>query len=369
MGRRALVPLLLAGAACGDDPAQEPQAPLTCTGGLEAFEGRCVDPATRYEPDERIDQDNVVAYGDPPQHLDMPEPPKSGFRLIAPPRLVQPGEEIDTCVSWPYPSLQNKVIYSARIYTTPGLHHSNMVAKPVAADLGKNPYPACNPGAADPFSNIGDGLPDVLFGNSTQVVGAETLTFPPGMGYTVDTTREISTDIHYLNATGEPMVVEVAYDFFTMPPERLVDEVAPFLMQVNDFLVPPHETGTVGATCDVFGGRVVSMMPHTHKLATEFTVDFVPLEGAEERVLEDGAYDPESDIRVFDPPLDLEPIDKVRFTCTFDNTTDHDVTYGLGENEMCILFGYVTPVRSQFVSYSEYQGEPCSSIQLGLLHP
>jgi hypothetical protein len=62
-------------------------------------------------------------------------------------------------------------------------------------------------------------------------VGQETLAFPPGKGFTVDPSREIITDIHLLNTTPDAMVVEVAYDFFTMPVSDLVDEVAPFVLQ------------------------------------------------------------------------------------------------------------------------------------------
>jgi hypothetical protein len=54
-------------AACSQPEATQP---LTCAAGEELFEGRCGDPATRYEPDERIDHDNVVAYGDPLTQLD-----------------------------------------------------------------------------------------------------------------------------------------------------------------------------------------------------------------------------------------------------------------------------------------------------------
>ena len=363
---RRLVPaILLAIWGCSSSPVPAPVA-LTCEAGTEAFRGRCVDPWARYEPDERIDQDNVSAYGDALTVLELPEPPKSGFRLIAPPRPMKAGQEIDTCISWPIPDVARNVIYSARLYTTPGLHHSNVVAKPIDLDLGENPYPACNPGAGDPFSQIGQGIPDVLFANSTQVVGEETLTFPVGMGYPIDVTREVSTDFHLLNAGGDAEVVEVAYDFFTMDPADLQMEVAPFMMQVNDFLIPPHTTKTIGSTCNVFGGNVITMMPHTHKLAQAFTVDLIPDQGAEQRVLDDGAFDPESDIHHFDPPLDLTGIAKARFECTFDNTTDHDVVYGIGENEMCILFGYVYPAIKQFVAYSDYQGDPCNSIQIGL---
>jgi hypothetical protein len=310
----------------------------------------------------------VVAFGDPLTQLALPEPPKSGFRLVAAPRLMQPGEEIDVCLSWPIPDVARNVVYSARLYTTSGLHHSNVVAKPIDKEMGPNPYPGCNPGAGDPFSQIGEGIPDVLFANSTQVVGEETLTFPIGMGYPLDVSREVSSDFHLLNAGGEAEVVEVVYDFFTMADGDLEMEVAPFLMQVNDFLIPPHTTKTIGSTCTVFGGHIITMMPHTHKMAQSFTVDLLPNAGGEKRVLDDGAFDLESDIHTYDPPIDLTDIDKARFECIFDNNTDHDVVYGIGENEMCILFGYIYPREKQMVGYAESEDQPCTAIQLGLFH-
>jgi len=350
-------------AACSQDDAA---APLACPAGQEPFAGRCVDPATRYEPDERIDHDNVVAYGDPLTRLELPEPPKSGFRLVAPPRLLEPGEEIDTCVSWPYPALQNRIIYAARLYTTPGLHHSNMIAKPADPELGPNPYPGCHPGADDPFSDLPEVIPDVLFANSTQVEGGETLAFPPGHGFVVDTSREISTNVHYLNTSSEPQVIEVVYDYFTMPEAELAKEVAAIAMQVNDFLVPPHATETIGAECLLFGGEIVSLMPHTHQYAQRFAVDLVA-GGGERSLYEENGFDLESDIRVYQPAIPTEYGDHLRFSCTFHNTTDHDITYGLGDNEMCVLFGYVWPPEKQFVAYAERQGDECESFHIGLL--
>jgi hypothetical protein len=365
VGPRALLATLFVALSGCSEP--EVLNPLTCDRGLERFRGACLDPATRYEPAERVDGANVVAYGEPLAKLALPAPPKSGFRIIAPPRTMPPGGEEDYCLAWPFPSIKNRIVYGARIYTTEGLHHSNVVSKPIDPKLGPNPYPGCYPGASDPFSQLPTVIPDVLFANSTQVVGQETLALPLGMGFPVDPTREITTNIHYLNTTAEPQRVEVAYDFFTMPEEELTAVVAPFAMQVNDFLIPPHATGSVGATCDVFGGSVVSLMPHAHKLLQRFTVDLLARGGTEKRALEDGAFDAASDIRVYDPPLDLKEIGQIRFECTFNNTTDHDVVYGLGENEMCVLFGYLAPPRRQFVAYADSQGEPCHSFQIGLL--
>lgn len=216
-----------------------------------------------------------------------------------------------------------------------------------------------------PFSQLPAVIPDVFFANSTQVVGEETLAFPAGMGFRFDPTREIATTIHYLNTGSAPQIVEVAYDFFTMPEADLEREVAPLSLGVNDFLVPPHSIGKVGTDCPVFGGAVVSLMPHTHKLAQNFTVDLTR-DGKQERVLETGAYGLESDIHVYDPQIPLSVETTMKFECTFNNTTDHDVVYGIGENEMCILFGYIYPVKAQFVAYSPHQGDPCQSVQIGL---
>ena len=339
---------------------------LLCDGGEVLFRDACVDPVRRYEPAAQLDPDNVVAYGEPLQDLTLPPPPKSGFRIVAPPRTLAPGEEVSFCLSWPIPELTHKIVHGGRLYTTPGLHHSNMVAKPIEVALGPNPYPGCHPGAGDPFSNVGAGIPDVLFANSTQVVGEETIQFPEGMGYVLDTTREISTSVHFLNTKTEPQRIELAYDFFTMPAGELTQEVAPFVVQIVDFSIPPHTTESVGTTCTVFGGNIVSLMPHTHDLAQGFTVDFMTADGAARRVYEDGVYDLASDIRNYDPPLDLEGVTALRHACLFNNTRDIEVHYGLGLNEMCILFGYIYPPVKQFAGFVAEDGKPCTSLQLGL---
>lgn len=373
MRARVLLFLLPASAAsaigCGgsESPSSAAQT-LSCPDGLEAFRGACVEGRLRYEPAAPLDPDNVVDYGAHLTQLSLPEPPKSGFRLVAPPRVMAPGEEWDGCVSWPIPDIARSVVYSARLYSTPGLHHSNVVAKPLDPMKGPQPYPECRPGESDAFASIGEGIPDVLFANSTQVLGTEDLVFDAGMGYRLDTTREVTTSIHYLNTTAAPQVVEVVYDIFTMPEEELVTEVAPFVLSIFDFTVPPKAKARVETACPVFGGQVVTMMPHTHDLIETFSVDLVGEGGESTRVMTQEGYDTDSDIERFTPPVDLEGATDMHFACDFANPYDDAVHYGIGKDEMCILFGYVYPVRSQFVGYVDHEGDPCVGVQIGLLH-
>ena len=340
---------------------------LGCDEGFEVFRGACVESARRYEPDAPLDADNVVAYGELLTELDLPPPPNSGFRLIAPPRTMAPGEEVELCVSWPMPDVTNNVMYAGRLYTTPGLHHSNVLSKPISVELGENPYPDCHPGASDPFEGIAQAIPDVLFANSTQVVGTETLAFPAGVGLVLDTKREVSTSLHIVNTGDKPQRVELAYDFFTMPTTEMIHEAAAFVLTVNDFSIAPHTTESVGGECQIFGGQMISLMPHTHALAESFTADLVREDDSVQRVFDEGAFDLDSDIRSFDPPLTLEEGALMRFECRFKNTFDHEVHWGVGDNEMCMLFGYVYPAEKQFVGNVPDEGQPCASFQIGLL--
>jgi hypothetical protein len=346
---------------CGG-AAEEP-----CADGAEMFAGRCVDPTRRYEPADRIDFDNVSAPGGMPSTLKLPEAPKSGFRLVVPPQTLAPGAELSRCIAWPYPSFENKYVYAARIYSSGGLHHSNMYG--VALNQTPSPYPDCNPGQSDVLGKVDQllagNIPDVLFANSTQIEGGEGIAFPPGMAFQVHTDgREVATSIHFLNPSTEPIVVEVVYDFFTMPFEQLTTELVPYYFDNYAFQVPAGATQDVATTCQLYGGSLVSMMPHTHKRTQAFAVDLLADDGTEQRVYDGGEFDLESDIRVFSEPIDLTAFSQIRHTCTINNDLDVPISYGNGDMEMCTLFGYMFPPEAQALGVV-LSGSTCSSLNLG----
>jgi hypothetical protein len=357
------------GSAGGGGSAGSGASPSTCAADEEMFEGRCVDPARRYEPDERVDFDNVVVFGAVSSTLDLPEPPKSGFRLIVAPRQLAPGDEQNGCLAWPYPSIRHRFVYAARLYTTTGLHHSNMYGMPLHNTLGPSPYPQCNPGQSDIVAHAADilagSIPDVLFANSTQVVGGEAIVFAPGMAYELQIEgREITTSIHFLNPGAESIDVEVVYDFFTMPEELVTTELVPYYFDNFSFEIPAETTGVVETTCPLFGGNLVTMMPHAHKRTTEFTVDLLAGDGTETRVFVDGAFDADSDIRIFAEPISLVGKTQIRHRCTVANELSLPIDYGFGEDEMCTLFGYMFPPEAQTLGVVQ-SGSSCFGANIG----
>jgi hypothetical protein len=342
-----------------------------CPSGQEFVDTRCVESWRRYEPSARLDFNNVVAYGEMPTELSLPEPPKSGFRLIVPPQDLGPGDEKSLCVAWAYPELHNKHVYSARLYTTGGLHHSNMFGMAHNPMLGPSPYPVCHPGQSDLFAHAGEiaqgVIPDVLFANSTQVIGGEQLVFAAGMGFEVTTDgREVATSIHFLNPGTERKRVEVVYDFYTMPISKVEKELVPYYYDNFSFQVPANGTADITTTCNLFGaGNIVSLMPHTHQRAKQFTVDLLMNDGTEQRIYTGGVFDLESDIEVFDQPIDLANARQIRHTCTVQNELSAPIKYGNGTNEMCTLFGYMYPPSAQSLGIVQNANGECAATNIG----
>lgn len=334
-----------------------------------AADGSCISAVDRYQPAERVDFDNVMFFGEEElQELELPEPPKSGFRIIAPPRTLMPGDEDIICVSWPYPQLTNEYVYAARLYTTGGLHHSNVYGM-THHSSGPSDYPKCAPGQSDPFSKFSQLtqgiIPDVLFANSTQIIGQESIVFPPGMAYKVHTEgREIATNLHYLNASAEPIRFELAYDFYTMPKDELVEELAPYYFDNFGFEVPPQSEMDVSTTCNLHGGNIVTMMQHSHERTRRFTVDLLDVFGGEEQIYETVGYDSETDIRIFDEPISLENQAAIRHTCHIENDLDEPIDYGIGTDEMCTLFGYLYPRENAAVGIVQEGSTGCLSVRI-----
>jgi hypothetical protein len=313
---RALVLALLsatAAAACASPGAAAPDAPPTPTGG----------PSLTGPP--------AFAVG--------------GFRIELPVTTLAPGEEIEPCFVLPLvvegPS---RLVGGAVLRTPPGMHHGNITARPAG---GADP---CVTG--DPAVDIVDGG-TVLFASSTQVSGEEWYRFADGMGFRVREGHVIVARMHYLNAGEAPITVAPTYEWFTIDTAHLVEELAPFLWTYSGFMIPAMTELTVAAEC-LFGDpqhpmHVVSLLPHMHKLGTALSADIVGGPRAGDRFLDSPGYDPEDGVlRLYDPGVDLSAADGFGFSCTWNNTLDRTIREGIGDNEMCMIFGYAWPADQAF---------------------
>ena len=240
----------------------------------------------------------------------------------------------------------SRLIGGASLVVGRGLHHGNITSRKKTGE-GVRP---CS-GGSD-FGVIGEVLDGgtVLFVSTTQHEGAEWQNFPPGNAFPLRADQEIVARMHYLNAGPEPLTVAPRYHWYTVDEKSVVHRLAPFVWDNREIAIPPGATVTASAECNFGQGmNVVSILPHMHRMGRGLTASYVGGAPANRPFFESKGFDPDKSlIQQFDPPIDLGRGDGVRFACTWSNVSDKPLEWGLGDNEMCMVFGYAWPPESAY---------------------
>lgn len=291
---------------------------------------------------------------DEPDEPNLGQSPKAGppanvvggFSIQLPETVLEPGEERFPCWIFPLevtgPSL---IVGGGKMIATKGMHHGNITTRP-ATGAGIRP---CEDGQNGEFGGEAQDIlagGSVLFGSSTQFVGEEWQSFPDGMGFPIAEGYEIVARMHYLNTTPEALTVAPSYEWFTIDEATVEKPLGPFAWVLTGWEIPPLSTHTVTGRCNTLPGpmQVVNAMPHMHALGTEFFGEYVGGDLDGERWLDSTGYDPEEGvITQYTPAIDLAQGEGFTFGCTWKNTYDKVINEGVGDDEMCILFGYAYP--------------------------
>lgn len=288
------------------------------------------------------------SHGRPPNAA-PPKNPVGGFEIALPPLTVKPGEEDVPC--WIFPldlKGPSHIVAGGSLTVGYGMHHGNITTRPKTGE-GMRKCPKDDPGIQGEALDIAKGGA-VLFGSSTQIHGTEWQSFPDGMGYRIKDGFEIVARMHYLNTTAGDLTVEPKYQWYTIAEDSVVHELGPFAWANNAIDIPPRTDATVTGSCDFPPGmHIVELLPHMHKLGYEFDAAFIGGKFDGKEFLHSPGYDPDRGVLLeYDPPIDLSQGDGASFTCKWHNNTDHEVFEGIGNNEMCILFGYAYPPQNAF---------------------
>lgn len=312
-----IVPLGLAGCG-GEDAAPAEQS------GLPTFsEGR---------PPRQAPPANVVG----------------GFTARIPEVTLQPGEETFPCFVIPLELTgPSHIVGGGKLTTPPGMHHGNITSRPKMGD-GIRPCSAEDEDRSEANDILDGGA--VLFASSTQVSGEEWQSFPDGMGFPVKDGYEIIARMHYLNASPEPITFAPEYEWYTIDEATVTHLLGPFIWIFRGFEIPPRSELTVTGGCRIPDPmHLVNILPHMHRLGTSFSIDFLGGQLDGQRFLDSKGYDPDNGVLTqYDPAIDLSLGDGARFSCTWNNTMDKTIVEGVGDNEMCMIFGYSWPYENNY---------------------
>lgn len=271
---------------------------------------------------------------------------------------LAPGEERFPC--WVFPlevEGPSRIVGGGKLNTTAGLHHGNITTRAKTGE-GVRPCEAMNNDviggeAADILSGGA-----VLFGSSTQLVGEEWQSFPDGMGYPITDGYEIVARMHYVNASPEQVTVAPRYEWFTIDESKVTHVLGPFAWTLTGWEIPPLSEFTAVGQCTVPDNmQLVNVMPHMHQLGTAFFGEYFGGERDGERWLDSVGYDPDGGvITQYTPAIELGQGDGMRFGCTWQNTHNETIVEGVGDNEMCILFGYAYPYDNTYSGQATANG-------------
>jgi len=173
--------------------------------------------------------------------------------------------------------------------------------------------------------------------------GASTaeLELPADSSYQFKKGDQILIQLHLLNNTDKKVSARARID---MRKTQKVDAkpVGLYVFGTSSFKLPPQQTTDVVNDCTMKDDiEVFAVLPHMHFLGNKLVFEVGDSTSAltESFRREEWSFD---DQRVEPHELVLKSGTETRVTCTFDNTTDKEVTYGESSfTEMCVLATFV----------------------------
>ncbi len=252
------------------------------------------------------------------------------------------------CATWTIGNEEALYVNTVHLSNDGGFHHSNWFIVPDDLFPGDDGYFKCSDRGYTETIGVISG--SVLFAQSTQS-RYETQALPEGVVVKIPPRHKVIAEAHLLNGSSEPLASELRMGFDLVHPADVDVVVSPFRLNYVDLDIPAKKKSSNQATCSFaapyedFSGHPLDLklyygLPHYHYLGDHFFVDIVGGDRDGERIFELSGFNADANGQVYDPPIDMSGAEGFRFGCGYNNWTDDDVSYGVGDQEMCTFLGF-----------------------------
>jgi len=247
------------------------------------------------------------------------------------PLAIAPGAEATVCVVVDLGNDVPRMVRSIRSTHSAGPHP--VIPTPTAA------APSPTPTACGPFAGGSVDSEVLLIAQQS----AATLIYPAGAGLPVAAHQSVHLEMHYVNAgdaelpIGGELALDLAAADAGLAPVGLL-----FTGNAN-LHIAAHGTATVTSFHPMpEGSALFATTAHTHQWGRRATVELVAsATDPAPRLLHDSTDWAERPLDAF-APIPIAAGQGLRLTCTFDNQSDQDVSFGLGANdEMCFVWAHL----------------------------
>lgn len=266
--------------------------------------------------------------------------PGQGFQTRVGEYTIGPGEDVEVCE---YRRLANRRpidVTRFKLRMPPGAHHfavwtyGGTLTDDAAFPAGPVESVGCTGIAPDEF------VPQLLIPTTTPNASYR---FPKGVALRIDAHEQVFLNPHMRNPGSTPVVPDVRFNFYRAK-KGTVKHYAEGLTFGNstDIAIPAGGTQTLTAEWVVpIDITVIHLSTHQHRLGTYANVELVEADGVTRTLLVE-SHDWEHPDAVWPQGgLRLAKGRRLRVTCSWHNTDDHEVRFGPETtDEMCYGIGF-----------------------------
>lgn len=260
-----------------------------------------------------------------------PAAPAHGYQIKTPDYSLNAGEEKYLCYAVQLAEANDIAITAFQSYTSDQVHHMEVFHALAPETPGLNP--------CDGTFKL-TWLP--IFGGGNNAGG---LQLPDGAGFKLPKDAQLLVQIHLLNATQSPVTQHLVVNMDYADDPSSVTPAGIFAFGSMTINLPAGANNMqVTSSCNLpLNMNVFAAQPHMHYLGTKLQFELGPSDSSSQVVYQRNPW------QFGGQPIDnwvtnLQQGQFGRVTCTYDNTTDHDVSYGESTtNEMCYLVLFYTP--------------------------
>jgi len=263
--------------------------------------------------------------------LNPDPPPSSGFQIVLPVvHGIQPGASVEMCTYTDHILAQDLLVKGSKGFQTHGGHH-------VILFYTTQPQP---PGTTDVCSE--QQMTQLRYVSASRGEGSGQGDMLPGnLVVPVPAGAQLVVNHHYLNAGSDPIDAQSAVDVYPAEPGSGTVAAGPVAWVDTSLRAPPGVSSMVVSCSTPNDMPLWLLYPHMHQWGTHATVDRVSPDGSGERLFDvswipEYVFDPPMMVRDPSDPYVLHTGDKLQVTCTWNNSTPSDLTFGM---EMCVAFG------------------------------
>jgi hypothetical protein len=176
-------------------------------------------------------------------------------------------------------------------------------------------------------------------------VGTGPVDMPAGTARKVSEGTKLVFQLHLLNATSKTVETTATVDLELAKPGTNFQPIGTYLIGNTRLVLPAKQKTDVDGTCTTHPelANVFSIFPHMHKLGTALTVSTGTTEEKKLVNVQGWNFGDQGNLAVA-PSVRIGKDEPIKTRCSFDNTTDKQVTFGESTNEeMCIAVLYYYP--------------------------